>query len=158
MRVGAATEVEMKEKKSRVEDALHATRAAVEEGIVPGGGVALIRAASALDALVVPADQAFGVAILRKVLDAPIRAIAANCGVDGSVVVNEIRRGTGDFGYNAATDKYENLIAAGVLDPAKVTRTALTNAASAAGTLLLTACTITERPASAPSGGGHSHN
>ena len=158
VRVGAATEVEMKEKKARVEDALHATRAAVEEGIVPGGGVALIRAASALDALVVPADQAFGVAILRKVLDAPIRAIAANCGVDGSVVVNEIRRGTGDFGYNAATDKYENLIAAGVLDPAKVTRTALTNAASAAGTLLLTACTITERPASAPSGGGHSHN
>ena len=158
VRVGAATEVEMKEKKARVEDALHATRAAVEEGIVPGGGVALIRAASALDALVVPADQAFGVAILRKVLDSPIRAIAANCGVDGSVVVNEIRRGTGDFGYNAATDKFENLIAAGVLDPAKVTRTALINAASAAGTLLLTACTITERPASAPSGGGHSHN
>ena len=158
VRVGAATEVEMKEKKARVEDALHATRAAVAEGIVPGGGVALIRAAAALDALAVSGEQAFGVAILRKALDAPIRAIAANCGVDGSVVVNAIRAGAGDFGYNAATDSYENLIAAGVLDPAKVTRTALTNAASAAGTLLLTACTITEAPAPAAAPAGHSHN
>jgi chaperonin GroEL len=146
VRVGAATEVEMKEKKARVEDALHATRAAVEEGIVPGGGVALLRAARAIDGLSLSEAQRFGAAIVRAATTAPLRAIAANCGVDGAVVVNAVKAGEGAWGYNAATDAYEDLLAAGVIDPAKVTRSAFKNAASAAGVLLLTAASVSEAP------------
>jgi len=145
--VGAASEVEMKEKKDRVDDALHATRAAVEEGIVAGGGVAYIRAISALDNLKVSnEDQQIGVSIVRKALEAPLRQIAENAGKDGSVVIQKAMEGKDDFGYNAAADKYENLIAAGVIDPTKVARVALENAASAAGMLLTTDCVISEIP------------
>ncbi len=145
--VGAATEIEMKEKKARVEDALHATRAAVEEGIVPGGGVALLRAISALDNVEANDEEQVGVNILRRALEAPIRQISENAGVESSVVVNEVKLKKGSFGYNARTDIYEDLIKAGVIDPTKVTRSALENAASIAGLLLTTECVITDAPA-----------
>src|SRR5215217_2159695 len=134
--IGAATEMEMKEKKDRVDDALHATRAAVEEGIVPGGGVAYVRAIEALDNInTLNGDEATGVQIVRRALEEPLRQIVENCGIEGSVVVNKVREGQGDYGFNARTEEYENLIAAGVIDPTKVSRIALENAASIAGML-----------------------
>ncbi len=144
IKVGAATELEMKEKKARVEDALHATRAAVEEGIVPGGGVALIRAQSALDALELPGEQRFGLQIVRRAIEEPMRQIAANAGVEGSVVVDRVRAGKADFGYNAATGEYGALLSMGVIDPVKVVRAALQNAASVSGLMLATDCMIAE--------------
>jgi chaperonin GroEL len=158
--VGAATETELKEKKARVEDALHATRAAVEEGIVPGGGVALIRAQSALDKIKGTEDEKIGVEIVRRALEEPIRMIAQNAGAEGSIVVAKVKESKEkNFGYNAATDTYEDLVRAGVIDPTKVTRTALQNAASIAGLLLTTECVVVEKkedkPApAAPPGGG----
>ncbi len=158
--VGAATETEMKEKKARVEDALHATRAAVEEGIVPGGGVALIRAQAGLDKIKGTDDEKIGVEIVRRALEEPIRMIAQNAGAEGSIVVGRVKESKEkNFGYNAATDAYEDLVKAGVIDPTKVTRTALQNAASIAGLLLTTECVVVEKkedkPApSAPPGGG----
>jgi chaperonin GroEL len=157
--VGAATETEMKEKKARVEDALHATRAAVEEGVVPGGGVALIRAQSALDKLKGTEDEKVGVEIVRRALEEPIRMIAQNAGAEGSIVVARVKESKDkNFGYNAATDNYEDLVKAGVIDPTKVTRTALQNAASIAGLLLTTECVVVEKkeekPALAAAGGG----
>ncbi|MFL5449067.1 MAG: chaperonin GroEL, partial [Gemmatimonadales bacterium] len=157
--VGAATETEMKEKKARVEDALHATRAAVEEGIVPGGGVALLRAQSALDRIKGTEDEKTGVAIIRRALEEPIRLIAENAGAEGSIVVSRVRESKDkNFGYNAATDTYEDLVKAGVIDPTKVTRTALQNAASIAGLLLTTECVLVEKredkAAAMPGGGG----
>ena len=148
VKVGAATEAEMKEKKARVEDALHATRAAVEEGIVPGGGVALLRAQPSLDGLAerLPADQKPGVAIVRRAIEEPLRQISENAGVEGSIVVDRVKHGKGAFGFNAATETYEDLIAAGVIDPTKVVRSALQNAASVAGLLLTTAAMIAEKP------------
>ena len=162
IKVGAATEVEMKEKKDRVDDAMHATRAAVEEGIVPGGGVALIRAEKAIDALNFDnADQKTGAAIIRRAIEEPLRQIVQNAGLEGSVVVNKVKEGKDAFGYNAKTDTYEDLIKAGVIDPAKVTRTALKNAPSIASMILTTDCVITEKkepkpaaPAMDPSMGG----
>ena len=146
IKVGAATEVEMKEKKDRVDDAMHATRAAVEEGIVPGGGVALIRAEKAIDALKFDnADQKTGAAIIRRAIEEPLRQIVQNAGLEGSVVVNKVKEGKDSFGYNAKTDTYEDLIKAGVIDPAKVTRTALKNAASIASMILTTDCVIAEK-------------
>ena len=146
IKVGAATEVEMKEKKDRVDDAMHATRAAVEEGIVPGGGVALIRAEKAIDSLKFDnADQKTGAAIIRRAIEEPLRQIVTNAGLEGSVVVNKVKEGKDSFGYNAKTDTYEDLIKAGVIDPAKVTRTALKNAASIASMILTTDCVITEK-------------
>src|SRR5574344_3052161 len=141
--VGAASEVEMKEKKDRFDDALHATRAAVEEGIIPGGGTALIRAAEKLNT-VKPEneDEKLGIEIIRRAIEEPLRMIVENAGLEGSVVVNEVRQGKGDYGYNARTEKYENLFASGVIDPAKVTRIALENAASIAGMLLSTECVL----------------
>ncbi|MBI2950330.1 MAG: chaperonin GroEL [Verrucomicrobia bacterium] len=157
--VGAATETEMKEKKARVEDALHATRAAVEEGIVPGGGVALLRCLSAIDGLnLKDEDEKIGVSIVKKAIEFPTRALADNAGVEGSVVVEEVKKRKGNEGYNVATGDYEDLVKAGVVDPKKVTRTALQNAASIAGLLLTTECLITEIPEKekpAPAGGGH---
>jgi len=146
--VGAATEVEMKEKKDRVDDALHATRAAVEEGIVPGGGVAYIRAVESLEPKVKGqiADEQTGMAIVRRALEAPIRTLTANAGIDGSIVVQKIREGKGDYGFNARTEVYENLFKAGVIDPTKVSRVALENAASIAGMLLTTECVIADKP------------
>jgi chaperonin GroEL len=144
--VGAATETEMKEKKARVEDALHATRAAVEEGIVPGGGVAYLRALKALDNLKVDAGEKFGVDIIRKALEEPIRWIAQNGGWEGSIVVNRVREGQGAFGFNAATGEYEDLLAAGVIDPTKVSRFALQNSASVASLMLTTEAMVAERP------------
>lgn len=145
--VGAATETEMKEKKDRVDDALHATRAAVEEGIVPGGGVALIRAISALDSVNGEnEDENLGVAIVRKALEEPLRQIVKNAGGEGAVVVNNVAAGEGDYGYNARTDAYVNMFADGVIDPTKVTRVALENAASIAGLFLTTACVIADEP------------
>ncbi len=160
--VGAATETEMKEKKARVEDALHATRAAVEEGIVPGGGVALLRAQTVLDKFVLDDhDEQVGVKIVRRALEEPMRIIAANAGVEGSIVVEKVRTNKSKtFGYNAQTDDYENLVEAGVIDPTKVTRTALQNAASVAGLLLTTECVVVEKPVDEaaappmPGGGG----
>src|SRR5476649_1915959 len=156
--VGAATESEMKEKKMRVEDALHATRAAVEEGIVSGGGVALLRTAKAIDALQLEGDEKIGSQIVRRAIEHPIRMLCSNAGVEGAVVVGEVLAGKGNFGYNVATEKYEDLVKAGVVDPTKVTRTALQNAASIAGLLLTTECMITEIPekkeAHPPGGGG----
>ena len=159
--VGAPTEVEMKEKKDRVDDALHATRAAVEEGIVVGGGVALVRASAALDNLTGDnEDQNLGIDIVRKSVESPLRTIAANAGVEGSVVMMKVREGEGDFGYNARTDAYEDLKAAGVIDPTKVTRIALENAASIAGMVLTTECVIADKPEpesgapAMPGGGG----
>ncbi len=157
IKVGAATETEMKEKKARVEDAMHATKAAVEEGIVPGGGVALLRQLPRLENLNVEGDQKLGVDIIKKALSAPLRAIAANAGQEGSLVVKEVLKGEGAFGYNAATDKYEDLMEAGVIDPVKVTKNALINAASVAGVMLTTQCVITEIPEKekpAPGAGG----
>ncbi|QGW27744.1 chaperonin GroEL [Phnomibacter ginsenosidimutans] len=156
--VGATTEVEMKEKKDRVDDALHATRAAVEEGIVPGGGVAYIRAIEALEAKVKGqiADEQTGMAIVRRALEEPMRTLTANAGIDGSIVVQKIKEGTKDFGFNARTEVYENLFKAGVIDPTKVSRVALENAASIAGMLLTTECVIADKPepkSAAPAGG-----
>ncbi len=152
--VGAATEVEMKEKKDRVDDALHATRAAVEEGVVPGGGVALIRAVKALDKIQGDNDdQEHGINIVRTALEAPLRTIVGNAGGEGSVVVQKVAEGKADFGYNAREDKYENLIAAGVIDPTKVTRLALENAASIAALLLTTECVIADEPEEEGAGG-----
>ncbi len=146
--VGAATEVEMKEKKDRVDDALHATRAAVEEGIVPGGGVAYIRAIESLEAKVKGqiADEQTGMAIVRRALEEPIRILTANAGIDGSIVVQKIKEGKGDFGFNARTEVYENLFKAGVIDPTKVSRVALENAASIAGMLLTTEAVVADKP------------
>jgi chaperonin GroEL len=145
--VGAATETEMKEKKARVEDALHATRAAVEEGIVPGGGVALIRAQKALDNFKVDsAEQQVGVNIVRRAIEEPLRQISQNAGQEGSIVVNKVKEGKGAFGYNAGTDTYEDLLQAGVIDPAKVVRVALQNAASVASLLLTTEALVAEKP------------
>jgi chaperonin GroEL len=146
VKVGAATEAELKEKKARVEDALHATRAAVEEGIVAGGGVALIRAESALDDLKPEGDEALGSDIVRKVLSAPLKQIATNAGVDGPVVLSKVREKTGNFGFNAATEDYGDLIKAGILDPTKVVRVALQNAASVAALLLTTECAVADKP------------
>jgi chaperonin GroEL len=150
VKVGAATEVEMKEKKARVEDALHATRAAVEEGIVPGGGVAIIRAASALEKLDVPQEERFGVSIVRRAIDEPLRWIAKNAGAEGSIVLDKVRSGKGAFGFNAATEEYEDLLKAGIADPTKVVRTALQNAASVASLLLTTEAMVAEKPEEKP--------
>ncbi len=144
--VGAATETEMKEKKARVEDALNATRAAVEEGIVPGGGVAFIRALKALDGVTVNAEEKFGVDIIRRSLEEPLRQIAANGGLEGSVIVNKVKESTGSMGFNAATGAFEDLLAAGVIDPAKVSRCALQNAASVASLMLTTEAMVAEKP------------
>jgi chaperonin GroEL len=157
--VGAATETEMKEKKARVEDALHATRAAVEEGIVPGGGVALLRAQAALDKVKGSEDEKIGVEIVRRALEEPIRMIVANAGMEGSIIVAKVKESKEKaYGYNVATDGYEDLVKAGVIDPTKVTRTALQNAASIAGLLITTECVVVERkeekPAPAAPGGG----
>ena len=155
--VGAATEVEMKEKKARIVDAVAATKAAVEEGIVPGGGVTLIRALSALDSLAVTDEETAGVDILRKALEAPIRQIAENAGDDGSVVLQNVRQGEGGFGFNAASGRYEDLMTVGIVDPAKVTRSALQNAASIAIMILTTEVAVTDLPkpdAPDPMGGG----
>jgi chaperonin GroEL len=157
--VGAATETEMKEKKARVEDALNATRAAVEEGIVPGGGVAFIRALKVLEGVTVNAEEKFGVDIIRRALEEPLRQIAGNGGLEGSVIVNKVKESTGAFGFNAATGAFEDLIAAGVIDPAKVSRCALQNAASVSSLMLTTEAMIAERPKEesahpAPPGGG----
>ncbi len=155
LNVGAATEVEMKEKKDRVDDALHATRAAVEEGIVPGGGVAYVRAISALNNIdTLNNDEATGVQIVRRSLEEPLRQIVENCGIEGSVVVNKVREGSGDYGFNARTEVYENLIGAGVIDPTKVTRIALENAASIAGMLLTTECVIADKAEAKTAGAG----
>jgi chaperonin GroEL len=154
VQVGAATETEMKEKKARVEDALHATRAAVEEGIVPGGGVALIRCQKALDALRVDAEERVGVQIVRRAVEEPLRRIVGNAGLEGSIVLQKVQEGQGGFGYNARTDKYEDLTRAGVIDPTKVTRTALQNAASVAGLLLTTEALIAEKVKKKKSGAG----
>jgi len=157
--VGAATETEMKEKKARVEDALHATRAAVEEGIVPGGGVALIRGQKAIEGLKLKGDQAIGAEIIRRAVEQPLRTLADNAGVEGSIVVQEVKSRKGAEGYNVATGEYIDLLKAGVVDPTKVTRSALQNASSIAGLLLTTEAVVTELPekekAPAPAGGGH---
>lgn len=162
LKIGAATEIEMKEKKARVEDALHATRAAVEEGIVPGGGVALLRVVSSLDKVKSDNhDQEIGIGIIRKAIESPLRQIVENAGIEGSVVVNEVKNGKDDYGFNALTEKYENLIKAGVIDPTKVTRVALENAASVASMLLTTEAVICEKPEKEkpapmmPPGGGY---
>jgi chaperonin GroEL len=147
IKVGAATEVEMKEKKARVEDALHATRAAVEEGVVPGGGVALIRAVKAIGKLKGDNhDQEVGINILKRAVEEPLRQIVRNAGGDASVVLNAVAEGKGNYGYNAATDEYVDMIEAGILDPTKVTRHALQNAASVSGLLLTTEAMIAELP------------
>ena len=157
--VGAATEVEMKEKKDRVDDALHATRAAVEEGIVAGGGVALVRAIESLEGLEGEnEDQKIGIQIVRKALEAPLRTIVDNAGMEGSVVLQSVRTNTGSYGFNARTGEYEDLKAAGVIDPTKVTRIALENASSIAGMVLTTECVINDMPEPEGAGmGGHSH-
>jgi chaperonin GroEL len=160
IKVGAATETEMKEKKARVEDAMHATKAAVEEGIVPGGGVALLRASKALDGLKLEGDQAVGVQIIRRAIEEPCRWIATNAGLEGSIVVAKVKEGKGDDGFNAATDTYEDLVKAGVIDPAKVVRNALQNASSIASLLLTTEALVSEIPEdkkdapAMPGGGG----
>ncbi len=149
--IGAATEVEMKEKKDRVDDALHATRAAVEEGIVAGGGVALIRAVSALEGFKGDNDdQTTGINIIRLAVESPLRTIVGNAGGEASVVINAVKQGTGDYGYNAREDRYENMIEAGIIDPTKVTRLALENAASVAGLLLTTECVVADKPEDNP--------
>jgi chaperonin GroEL len=161
IRVGAATETEMKEKKARVEDALNATRAAVEEGIVPGGGVAYIRCLPALEKLVFDGDQQVGVTIIKKALEEPLKMIAQNAGMEGSIVVEKVKDKKGSFGFNAATDEYEDLVKAGVIDPTKVTRFALQNAASVASLMLTTQCMVAEKPKKEssmppmPPGGGY---
>ena len=156
--VGAATETEMKEKKARVEDALHATRAAVEEGIVPGGGTALLRAQKALDGLKLKGDEATGADIVRRAIEAPLRTLAANAGVEGALIVEHVKNAKGGEGYNVATGKFEDLIASGVVDPTKVTRSALQNAASISGLLLTTECLITEIPEEKKADAGHGHD
>ncbi|MEO6772303.1 MAG: chaperonin GroEL [Kofleriaceae bacterium] len=162
IRVGAATEVEMKEKKARVEDAMYATRAAVEEGIVPGGGVALIRGIKALDKLTFDDDRRYGVNIVRRALEEPLRQIAGNAGVDGSIVVAKVKEGKDGFGFNAAKLEYEDLVKGGVIDPTKVVRTALQNAASVSGLMLTTETLIAEKPKKEAGGGGghegHGHD
>jgi len=161
IKVGAPTEIAMKEKKARVEDALNATRAAVEEGIVPGGGVVLVRAEKALDKVKVEGDEKIGVDIVRRALEEPIRQIAENAGAEGSIVVQRVREQSGAFGFNAETDEYEDLMASGIIDPTKVTRIALQNAASIAGLMVTTECMVTEipekekAPPMPPHGGGH---
>src|SRR5262245_1722637 len=159
--VGAATETEMKEKKARVEDALHATRAAVEEGIVAGGGVALLRCLPAIEALkLAEADEQIGVDIVKRAIESPLRMLASNAGVEGSLIVQEVKKRKGNEGYNVATGEYTDLVKAGVVDPKKVTRSALQNASSIAGLLLTTECLVTELPEKekpAPAGGGHDH-
>ena len=154
IKVGAATETEMKQKKARVEDAMHATKAAVEEGIVPGGGVALLRASKALDGLKLTGDQAVGVAIIRRAIEEPCRWIATNAGHEGSIVVAKVKEAQGDEGFNAATDVYEDLVKAGVIDPAKVVRNALQNAASIASLLLTTEAIVAEIPEDKKESGG----
>jgi len=150
--------VEMKEKKARVEDALHATRAAVEEGILPGGGTAYIRAAAALDKLKLEDEQQFGLAIVRRALEEPLRQIAQNAGFEGSIVVEKVRSNTtANFGFNALTEKYEDLVAAGVIDPTKVSRSALQNAASIASLMLTTEAMISEKPKEEADHAGHGH-
>jgi len=156
--VGAATETEMKEKKARVEDALHATRAAVEEGIVPGGGVALIRAQASIGDLGLTGDEKTGAEIVARAIEAPLRQLAANAGMEGALIVAEVKKGKGNHGYNVATAKYEDLIKAGVVDPAKVTRSALQNAASISGLLLTTECLIADIPKEEKADGGHQHD
>jgi chaperonin GroEL len=159
IKVGAATETEMKEKKARVEDAMHATKAAVEEGIVAGGGVALLRCVKAVDALKVHGDEAVGVSIVKRALEEPLRQIANNSGQEGAVVVGRVREMKADEGFNALTDDYENLVEAGVIDPTKVVRSALQNAASIASLLLTTEALVSEIPEEkeekASPGGGH---
>jgi len=160
IKVGAATETEMKERKARVEDALHATRAAVEEGIVPGGGVALLRAQKALEKIEVSDEEKFGVSIIRRALEEPLRQICANAGEEGSIIVQQVRDGKGAFGYNARTNKFGDLIQMGVIDPVKVVRSALQNAASVSGLLLTTEALVAEKPkeekpAAGGPGGGH---
>jgi chaperonin GroEL len=146
IKVGAATETEMKEKKHRVEDAVEATKAAVEEGIVPGGGVAYLRVAAVLDTVAVEGEERVGLDILRRALEEPTRMIAANAGKDGSVVVDKVKSGEAGFGYNAETDVYEDMLKAGIIDPAKVTRSALQNAASIAVMVLTTEAAVTDLP------------
>lgn len=160
IKVGAATETELKEKKHRYEDALSATRAAVEEGVVPGGGITLLRAAKALDALKADGDEQIGINIVRRALEEPARVIASNAGAEGSVVVEKIKSAEGNVGFNAATGVFEDLLKAGIVDPAKVTRSALQNAASIAAMLLTTECLVAEKkeekpaaPAGGPGGG-----
>jgi chaperonin GroEL len=150
IKVGAATETEMKEKKARVEDALNATRAAVEEGIVPGGGVAYLRTLSALDKMKLEGDEEVGIRIVKKALEEPLRMIANNAGMEGSIVVEKVKEKKGAYGFNARTDKYEDMIAAGVIDPTKVTRFALQNAASVASLMLTTQCMIADKPKDEP--------
>ena len=154
IKVGAATETEMKEKKARVEDALHATRAAVEEGIVPGGGVAYLRTLPALVKLALDGDEQIGVNIVKKAIEEPIKMIACNAGLEGSIVVEKVKEKKGSYGFNARTDEYEDMIAAGVIDPTKVTRFALQNAASVAALLLTTQCMIADKPQEKGAGGG----
>ncbi len=162
IKVGAATEIEMKEKKARVEDAMYATRAAVEEGIVPGGGVALVRCIAALDKLTFDDDRRYGVNIIRRALEEPLRQIAGNAGVDGSIVVAKVREGSGAFGFDAAKLEYGDLVKAGVIDPAKVVRIAIQNAASVSGLMLTTETLIAEKPKKDDKGGGghegHGHD
>jgi chaperonin GroEL len=161
IKVGAATETEMKEKKARVEDAMHATRAAVEEGIVPGGGVAFVRCASAVEALIktLEGDEKIGATIIRRAIEEPLRMIVANAGEEGAVVIGKIHESKdANYGYNAATNTYEDLVKAGVIDPTKVTRTALQNAASIAGLMLTTEAMISDIPEKKEAGGGgHQH-
>jgi chaperonin GroEL len=158
VKVGAATESEMKEKKARVEDALHATRAAVEEGIVPGGGVALIRAKKALETLKgVNAEQQAGIDIIRRAIEEPLRMIAHNAGHEASVVVDKVANGKGAYGFNAATETYGDMVKDGVIDPTKVVRTALQNAASVSGLLLTTHAMIADKPKDEAGGGGDPH-
>jgi chaperonin GroEL len=163
IKVGAATETEMKEKKARVEDAMHATKAAVEEGIVPGGGVALLRSTKAVEALKAQGDEGVGVNIVRRALEEPLRQIAQNAGLEGAVVVSKVREAkTAEEGFNALNDKYENLVDAGVIDPTKVVRSALQNAASIASLLLTTEALVSEIPEDkeekgGPGGGGMGH-
>jgi chaperonin GroEL len=154
IKVGAATETEMKERRARVEDALHATRAAVEEGIVPGGGVTLIRAAQSLDSLELEGEQVMGVNIIRCAVEEPLRQIAKNAGVDGSIVVQKIKESEGNFGFNAATGEYGDLIEAGVIDPTKVVRYALRHAASVSSLMLTTEAMIADKPEPKSAGGG----
>jgi chaperonin GroEL len=158
IKVGAATEVEMKEKKARVEDALHATRAAVEEGIVPGGGVALVRALNSVRGLTgLNHDQDVGIAIALRAMEEPLRQIVLNAGAEGSVVLQKVAEGEGAYGYNAATGEYGDMIELGILDPTKVTRTALQNAASVAGLMITTEAMVAEEPkeeSPMPAGGG----
>jgi chaperonin GroEL len=157
IKVGATTEVEMKEKKARVEDALHATRAAVEEGIVPGGGTALVRSLAALEAVKVDGDEAIGVNVVKKAVEAPLRFIATNGGYEGSIVVEKVKGEKDNVGFDADAGEYKDMVKAGIIDPTKVTRSALQNAASVAGLLITTECVITEIKENNPAPAGHAH-